>query len=98
MKRTPLRRVGKRKKRTLSEWERAKRLVRAETGRHCERCGQHTNMPPHHKLPQSRGGGHERANLALLCFHCHRGAHDHSLPDWESWVITREKGAPDGSR
>ena len=97
MKRTPLKR-GKPPHR-MSEKRLAARelhtafvlmMVHRAKGR-CERCDDvlpDRLLQVHHRLPRSQGGKDEPDNIAVLCFGCHRGVHDH-FEDWADWIVVR---------
>ena len=75
-----------------AEWHRA----RARTLRDhpwCEWCHATTQLSVDHILPLSSGGGHEPANLRVLCLSCHgkRSAEQaHGRRDWVRPDGTRE--------
>ncbi len=85
-------RRGKRRQEGLREFRRAV-LERAD-GR-CERCGERCvpeALEAHHKLPRSRGGQDTLENGFALCGGpggCHALVHDHLVPDWRDWLLTR---------
>lgn len=45
----------------------------------CQKCGQHTTAPPHHKRKRSRGGSDTMENMITLCgpleIDCHAKEH-----------------------
>lgn len=51
--------------------EQLQRVFDRDGGR-CHYCGSRDNLGVDHKLPQSRGGGHEDANLVTCCGSCNR--------------------------
>ena len=78
-------------------------LVRERAGNACERChvtanpaGYAPNGPldAHHAMSRARGGKDDPENGVLLCRRCHRGAHDHTIPDWRAWLAS----TPDEAR
>ena len=38
---------------------------------HCRAEFDYRDLTVHHVIPQSKGSGHDKSNLALLCRHCH---------------------------
>jgi len=73
MKRTPIRRITKRRQLELDRYEKVKHEVVERDGGHCILCGEPTG-PPHHILPRKKGG-HVKKNLCCLCLTCHKLAH-----------------------
>ena len=52
----------------------------------CERCDKRgVQCEKHHMIPRS-SGGHD-GPIALLCCECHRGVTDHSIEDWNDWIL-----------
>lgn len=49
-----------------------KRDVYERSQRKCEKCHSQYRLEFHHLKPQSHGGVHEKNNLKLLCYNCHR--------------------------
>ncbi len=86
MKRTRLRRLGKRKMRDLEALKLFREGVLARDNYECQRCGERRNLHPHHILPKSRGGTNDVENGVTLCFTDHRLIHDHAVPDWRDWI------------
>lgn len=41
----------------------------------CQACGGRPTAEVHHRIPLSRGGSHDFANLIALCAPCHHAAH-----------------------
>ena len=82
MKRSPLRRVSKKKARSDREYSVLRKLVLE--GASCAVCGGIAECT-HHVLPRSRGGKHTVANLLPLCHRDHQLIH--ANPEW-----AREKG------
>ncbi len=109
MKRTPLKRRGRRAEReraALDEFRDAV-LNRAYDGNGrylCCRCEKHLHrheIDPHHVVPRGRGGTHDPKNGVALCRACHSGVHDHTVKDWRSWLKSAwevEEGADDGGQ
>lgn len=83
-----IRRVGAprgQRRRALSydkEFERARPLIWARSGRRCEArlpgC-QGRAVHVHHRRPRGRGGSNDPANLLATCRKCHVWIHDHPL-------------------
>ena len=48
-----------------------KRKIYERSNRKCEKCQSESRLEFHHLTPRSFGGGHEAANLKLLCHNCH---------------------------
>lgn len=92
MKRTPLKRIGKRGRAAREAVDAIRKMVYERAYRECERCldSRGDVLHIHHKLPRSRGGKHTVANCCLLCARCHREVHDHTVSDWREWVVTRK--------
>jgi 5-methylcytosine-specific restriction endonuclease McrA len=45
----------------------------------CQCCGSDSELSPAHYISQARGGPDTLDNLMLLCWNCHRAAHDGKL-------------------
>lgn len=96
-----LRTIGRRAQRERNVWRRAKRAKLKAAGGVCEVCRRHERecgpLDVHHlKARSKRERGediHDLANLLACCRECHDGIHDHTLPNWREFVVTR-KGAP----
>lgn len=89
MKRTPLKRTGKRARyATRSQVpEDVRDDVWRRCGGRCERCGRPA-AHLHHRLMRSQGGGHTADNLAALCGPCHRRVHDFPAESYAAgWLI-----------
>jgi len=54
-----------------------RRRVLARDGHRCRArgCGRRTLLEIHHRVPVSRGGTHDPANLVTLCHGCHQALH-----------------------
>jgi 5-methylcytosine-specific restriction endonuclease McrA len=88
MKRTLLRRRGRRAKREALELARLRGAVLFRASHRCERCHRTAyQLDVHHLLPRSRGGGHTEDNAAALCRPCHIKVHAHTADDWKEWVL-----------
>lgn len=86
MKRTPIRRVGKRALEEKDELKAFRAAVLARDNWSCRRCGDESGLQVHHRLPRSRGGKHEPENGVAVCASCHRLIHSHQTPDWMDWI------------
>lgn len=55
----------------------ARRAALHRAGHRCESpgCGRTRFLEVHHRKPRAKGGGHDPANLQILCSGCHRFAH-----------------------
>jgi len=88
--------IGKRGREDRQSLRESAAKVLAWSGGRCERCRNPQELvgplQVHHRLMRSQGGGHEPSNLAALCSGCHKMIHDHLVPDWPKWIVTR-KGA-----
>ena len=73
VKRSPIRRISKRRQLELDSYEIVKRAVAERDRGCCILCGA-VSGPPHHILPRKRGG-HVLKNLCCLCLTCHKLAH-----------------------
>ncbi len=60
----------------------ARRAALHRAGHRCEStgCGRTRFLEVHHRLHRAEGGGHDPANLQVLCSACHRHAHRHGGP------------------
>lgn len=86
MKRTPIRRVSKKKAKADRVYAKARQAVFARAGWECEAnvegiCppGAHRAEVVHHRRLRSQGGTHDLSNLVALCDTAHRWAHDNPL-------------------
>lgn len=93
MKRTRLRRVGKRKKAELGELRTFRIEVFEWAGYRCERCGSDRNLHPHHIFPKGRGGSNDRSNGLAICWDEHRLVHDDLIQDAALWIARNAKEA-----
>lgn len=76
----PHRALGERPSNMSGGMRRTRRRQLAERdGERCFCCGATEGLEIHHRQHQVDGGGHELANLELLCEDCHRAAHGHVL-------------------
>lgn len=86
-----MRQVGKRGRAIREELASVRAEVLERARHRCERCGSQLALHVHHRLPRSRGGKHEPANLAVLCGApaggCHGAVHAGS-PDWREWIAS----------
>lgn len=74
LKRSPL----KTKKKTDTEWVKARKEVISRSSGRCEARWDGclgTVQHVHHKKLRSQGGGHEMSNLLACCFVCHNLIH-----------------------
>lgn len=86
MKRTSIRRIGKRKLRERKELRAFRSAALERAGYACERCGETQNLHAHHRIPRGRGGTNSPENGSCLCQTCHGACHDHVVPDWREWI------------
>lgn len=86
MKRTPLRRYGKRAQREAEALAAFRSAVLARGRCEVEGCKRTKNLHAHHIKPRSRGGKHDPSNGIAVCFEHHRAIHDHSLEGWSRYV------------
>ncbi len=73
------------------QWSKVTKARIKEVGGVCERC-RYAYWPGslygHHKLPRSQGGLSVFGNLAVLCYQCHRSAHDYPALAYASgWLL-----------
>ena len=70
------------------DWDERRKSVYRRDNYTCQRCGQQSGphidsngikLHAHHKMPISKGGGHEMSNLETLCERCHNSVHDHAI-------------------
>ena len=87
VKRSSLKRLGKRALRDLESLEAFRREVLQRDAYVCQYddCGHWTSIV-HHILPRSRGGKHVADNGVALCAEHHRQIHDHTVDDWRKWI------------
>jgi len=52
------------------QWATIRQQVHARD-RVCVRCGSHSRLQVHHRVPLRDGGSNELTNLLLLCHRCH---------------------------
>lgn len=76
MKRTPLRRVGKKSRRDAQEMRAARLVLLERSGGRCEGRGfsdlcTGVGTEAHHLCKRSRGGTNDPSNLVWLCHFCH---------------------------
>lgn len=84
LKRSPMKRKGKRAEREQEALEHFRDRVLWRAQGVCERCDRVTdNLDAHHKRTNPRV--HDPELGAALCRPCHRGVHDHSAEDWREW-------------
>lgn len=86
MRRTRLRRLGKRGVAAKEALDAVRDAVLARANYACERCGKDCKLELHHRLPRSRGGSHTPDNLAALCRWCHSEIHAHAR-GWQEWIL-----------
>lgn len=86
MKRTRLRRIGKRKQREIKALQAFRSALLKRAGQRCERCGERRDLHAHHRIPKGRGGTNDPENGHLLCMRCHGAIHDHLVEDWRDWI------------
>ena len=85
MKRTPLKKVGKRAKRYASGDTKFRLSVRTNAQGFCERCGEPGTEAHHYKTrATSLSLRHEPRNGVFLCTPCHRSAHA-KPSEFRSW-------------
>lgn len=84
MRRTPLRRVSKKRRRIMAQDAAFKRQLIDERGPFCEArmfvhhdCNAHQGLDLHHVLQRSMGGTTTRTNTLLVCRNAHMWVHDH---------------------
>ena len=59
-----------------AHWKNARRAALRRAGFRCEGCGRPGRLEVHHVKPLEDGGApFEHRNLRVLCFPCHRDAH-----------------------
>lgn len=92
MKRTPLRRQGRKGKAAAKAVADQIPALFKRSGGKCERCGSRWSAKdPHHLIPrQDRKGEHDLENLVYLCRSCHSRIHDHTVDDWDKWILRSE--------
>lgn len=89
MKRTRIRRIGRKSKRDRPALIELGRAVRARADGRCERCGSWVGyfyLHVHHRRPRSLGGKHTQENASALCGACHGAIHSHAADDWRNWI------------
>ena len=86
LRRTRLRRRGARARSEAEAAAHFRDTVLRRSGSACERCGARKPLHAHHIVPRARGGSHDPQNGLALCARCHSGVHDHTAPDWETWI------------
>lgn len=78
MKRTPLRKISKKKSREIKEEVEIRRQLWERCRGKCEECGGNGypfGLHPHEKVFRSHGGRMSLSNSAMLCQKCHSGEH-----------------------
>lgn len=97
MRRTPLRRVGKKGQKDRREVDQARAELLFRSKGRCEArfsdlCtgyGAHA----HHVLRRSQGGSNDPASLLWVCFPCHRKIHDEPLAATDAGLLRPRGGA-----
>ena len=79
IRRTPLARVGRKRKANAAEWWQARRWCLDRAQGRCEVCGNKATEA-HHILRRSQGGTNDPSNLLAVCHACH--ARIHAQPQW----------------
>jgi 5-methylcytosine-specific restriction endonuclease McrA len=72
------------------DWVSVRINLYMRSGGKCEFCrdGLNNSAHVHHRKLRSQGGGHEEANLALICVRCHMWAHAHPDTAYEwGWLV-----------
>lgn len=92
MKRTPLRRLGKRGKADREALAIVRSQVLERDDYTCQRCQSRYCEPLdlHHIQGRAQGGEHTLENLVTLGRPCHSAITDHTAPDWKRWVKSRK--------
>ena len=88
MKRSRLRRTGKRRERALEEAQKWREEVLARAEDRCERCGSTYRLHAHHRKGRNRCTSEEMwdpENGSALCWLCHDEVHRHE-GDWRAWI------------
>ena len=91
MKRSPLRKIGKKGRRIQKELNAIRPMLEARSMGFCEHCGKHPqwvftpdrpNLEPHH-LDKNRNNN-TMENIIMLAPYCH-DTYGHKPKDWEGW-------------
>lgn len=92
MKRTPLRRLGKRGKADREALAKLRHAVVFRDNHICQRCLKSSCWPLdlHHIQGRAQGGEHTLENLVTLGRPCHTAITDHTALDWKRWVRSRK--------
>lgn len=75
MKRTPLKRTGKKQTADTSEMRKARASLQARSNGVCEQCDAARATEAHHIKRKSQGGTNTLDNLVHLCGPCHWWVH-----------------------
>jgi len=71
------------KKWSASRIKRAR--IYARDGHKCHYCGDQKNLTLDHKIPQSKGGGHEDENLVTCCKRCNSSKGAKTYDEFLEW-------------
>jgi 5-methylcytosine-specific restriction endonuclease McrA len=94
-RRTPLRQVGRKRRREFLILDLARRATFARDMWTCQAHGHSLDgdcrglLEAHHILPRSHGGQHHVDNLVSLCSEAHRWVHEHPARSYELGLLAR---------
>ena len=80
---------------TIKDMDRRKAVrkqVEDRDGKACKRCGSIYEVNMHERIPRSQTSYPFVAkNCCMLCNICNGLVHDKAVPDWEKWLVVRNK-------
>lgn len=98
LKRTPIKRVSKKKAKADRGYAKARQVVLARAGWECEanvegicKPGPHPAEHVHHRRLRSQGGTHDPSNLMALCHPAHDFAHANPAAAVELGLIVQAR-------